>query len=126
MLLLLATAAQAGPAEQIAGYRSAAQAADPSFKDFSAERGRELYYRKVMKNGKMVSCASCHSQDPRQPGQTPAFRPIGPMATAVNPKRFTDPQKTEKWFRRNCDDVLSRQCTPQEKGDYLTFLSSIR
>ena len=125
-LLMLAMAVQAGPVEQIATYRQAAQAADPAFKGFSAERGREFYYRKGVKNGKTVSCAGCHSQDPRQPGQTPAFRPIGPMATAFNPKRFTDPQKTEKWFRRNCDDVLSRQCTPQEKGDYLTFLNSIR
>jgi len=30
-----------------------------------------------------------------------------------------------KWFRRNCKTVLGRECTAQEKGDILTYLSSI-
>ncbi|WP_230371538.1 DUF1924 domain-containing protein [Paludibacterium denitrificans] len=73
-----------------------------------------------------MSCASCHTSDPKREGLTPAYRKIGPMAPVVNPQRFTDSRKVEKWFRRNCDDVLSRECTPLEKGDFLTFMASIR
>ncbi|HET6803481.1 MAG TPA: DUF1924 domain-containing protein, partial [Casimicrobiaceae bacterium] len=29
-------------------------------------------------------------------------------------------------FRRNCNDVLSRACTPQEKGDVLAYLLELR
>lgn len=44
------------------------------------------------------------------------------MSPAVNPKRLSDPKKIEKWFLRNCKWTLGRECTPQEKGDYLTYL----
>ena len=44
------------------------------------------------------------------------------MAPSVNPKRLTDRSKIEKWFKRNCKWTLGRECTPQEKGDILTFL----
>ena len=43
--------------------------------------------------------------------------------TMVNAERFTDLAKTEKWFRRNCDTVLGRECTVIEKGNFLTFMS---
>lgn len=52
-------------------------------------------------------------------------KPIDPLAPAANPERFTNPAKVEKWFKRNCKDVLKRECTPQEKGDVLTYLLSI-
>ncbi|HJU50014.1 MAG TPA: DUF1924 domain-containing protein [Pseudogulbenkiania sp.] len=132
LLLLLAaslvTLAQAAPspAELLQRYSTEARQATPGFGGFSAERGKELYYRRNNKDGKTVSCASCHSDDPRRSGMTPSFRKIGPMASAVNPERFSDPAKVEKWFRRNCDDVLSRACTPLEKGDFLTFLTTLR
>jgi len=47
---------------------------------------------------------------------------IEPIAVSANPERFTDVSKTEKWFRRNCKWTLGRECTPQEKGDLLTWL----
>jgi hypothetical protein len=28
----------------------------------------------------------------------------------------------EKWFRRNCNDVLGRTCTPSEKADVMAYL----
>ena len=28
----------------------------------------------------------------------------------------------DKWFRRNCNDVLSRECTAVEKADVLAWL----
>jgi hypothetical protein len=47
------------------------------------------------------------------------------MAVSQNPDRFTDPAKVEKWFRRNCHTVLGRTCTAKEKGEIITYLSSI-
>ena len=50
---------------------------------------------------------------------------IAPMAPAANPKAFTDAAKVDKWFRRNCNDVLERECTPAEKADVLAYLISL-
>ena len=47
------------------------------------------------------------------------------MAPAANPQRFSDAAKVEKWFKRNCNDVLGRACTAQEKGDVLAYLMSL-
>lgn len=33
--------------------------------------------------------------------------------------------KAEKWFRRNCNDVLDRACTAQEKGNILAYLMQL-
>ena len=46
------------------------------------------------------------------------------MAASANPKRFTDAIEVEKWFKRNCGDVLGRECTAIEKGDVLAYLLS--
>ena len=51
---------------------------------------------------------------------------IEPLAPAVNPKRFTDSAKVEKWFRRNCKDVLARECSAGEKADVLAWLITLR
>ena len=32
--------------------------------------------------------------------------------------------KAEKWFARNCDTVLARACTAQEKGNFIAFMLS--
>jgi hypothetical protein len=48
------------------------------------------------------------------------------MAPAVNPERFSDATKTEKWFRRNCNDVVGRECTPAEKADVLAWLLTFK
>jgi hypothetical protein len=53
-------------------------------------------------------------------------KPILALAPSANPQRFTDRAKVDKWFRRNCRDVLGRECTPTEKGDLLTWLLSVR
>jgi hypothetical protein len=47
---------------------------------------------------------------------------IAPLAPAANAERFTDAGKAEKWFRRNCNDVLGRACTASEKADVLAYL----
>ena len=71
------------------------------------------------------SCASCHTTNPTGPGTTKAGKPIEPMAASVSPRRFTDAAEVEKWFRRNCGDVLGRECAAQEKSDVLAFLLSL-
>ena len=73
------------------------------------------------------SCASCHGAVPTQAGRHAATgKPIAALAPAFNPDRFTDPAKVDKWFRRNCNDVLGRECTTAEKADVLGWLLSLK
>ena len=51
---------------------------------------------------------------------------VAPLAPAFNPERFTDTAKADKWFRRNCKDVLSRECTAAEKADVLAWLVQLK
>jgi hypothetical protein len=104
-------------------YAGAAKAADPGFSGFSAERGEHLFKTKFSTGRPGTpSCTTCHTTDPRKTGQTRAGKDIEPMAASVNPKRYADQAKTEKWFRRNCNNVLGRECTATEKGDFITFM----
>jgi isopentenyl phosphate kinase len=57
-------------------------------------------------------------------GQTKAGKAIDPMAVSKTPTRFTEADKVAKWFLRNCNTVLGRECTPLEKGDVISYLSS--
>jgi Domain of unknown function (DUF1924) len=106
-------------------YATQAKAADPAFAGFSAERG-ELLFRSDFSGGKpdTPSCTACHTRDPKNVGQTRAGKDIDPMAASVNPQRYTDQEKAEKWFGRNCRNVLGRECTATEKGDFITFMLS--
>ena len=124
-LLLSASLAQANPT-LLKDYEQQARQANPAFAGFAAERGKALYFRESSASGKPMQCATCHSSNPRQPGKTPAFRSIEPLAPAVTPARFTDSKKVEKWFRRNCDDVLKRECTAQEKGDFISWIVTLK
>ncbi len=118
-LALAGTAA--GAADPLVDVTAAARAA-PGFAGFSAERGAQFFRRP---HGDW-SCATCHTENPRQAGRHAVTgKAIEPMAPAFNPGRLTDPAKVEKWFRRNCKDVLSRECTAQEKGDVMVYLRSI-
>lgn len=53
-------------------------------------------------------------------------KPIAALAPTVTPERFTDPAKVEKWFRRNCNDVLGRECSPAEKADVMSWLMTLK
>lgn len=110
----------------LAGYEAEAKAADPGFSGFDAKRG-EAFFTANHAGGKpdTPSCTSCHTTNLKGPGQSKAGKPIEPMAASVNAKRFTDPADVAKWFRRNCNDVLGRECTAAEKGDVLAYLFSL-
>lgn len=116
----VAPALAAAPAEILSGFETQARKADPAFKGFSAERGERLF---VAKHGGEWACASCHGNPPVDAGKhARTGKSIAPLAPAANAERFSDPAKVEKWFRRNCMDVLARECTPLEKGDVTAFL----
>ena len=104
-----------------------AQEAGVPVSTLSAPRGAALYRAEhTGRNGQTVSCAGCHTASPTQPGQTRVGKRIEPLAPAANPQRFTDAAKVEKWFRRNCQDVLQRECSAQEKGDFIAWLSHVQ
>ena len=106
------------------GYETAARAQSPAFQGFSADRGGRLF--RTPQGGEW-SCASCHGETPTGPGRhAKTAKVIQPLAPAANPQRFTDAAQVEKWFKRNCGDVLKRECTAQEKGDILSWLVSVK
>lgn len=109
---------------QLHALTAQARSENPAFTGFSAARGQQFF---TTLHGNDWSCSSCHTRNPMQGGKHAVTgRPIQPMAPAANPDRFTDSAKTEKWFRRNCKDVVSRECSAQEKGDVLTWLQSLK
>jgi len=118
----------ATPTEIQRSYVPQAKQENPQFKDFSASRGEQFYHTKrTHSRGKAMSCASCHTDSPKNTGSHERTRKaIQPLAPVANVERFTDPAKVEKWFKRNCNDVLERACTAQEKGDYIAYLMSIK
>ena len=111
-------AAQAAtPAELLAGY-SASAGAPPA-----PQRGQQFF---TATHGREWSCASCHGTPPTTAGKHASTgKTIGALAPGFNPQRFTDPAKAEKWFRRNCNDVVGRECSAAEKADVLTWLISL-
>lgn len=124
--LSLSSTGFAGPRDDLlAQYASAAKAADPAFSGLSAARGKTLFLQ-TFTGGKpdTPSCTSCHGKDPRAPGQTLTGKSIEPVALSVSPTRYTDPVKVEKWFKRNCTEVMGRECSAREKGDWLSFMAS--
>ena len=114
----------AGPlsADLLREYEAAARAARPGFSGFSAAEGRRIYTAEHLQDGARTACATCHTPDPRRPGRTPAGKLVDPLAPGANPARFTDRADVEKWFKRNCKQVMGRECTPEEKGHFLTYL----
>jgi hypothetical protein len=104
-------------------YEVAARQA-PGFNGFSPQRG-ESFFRTT--HGRDWSCASCHTQTPTAAGKhAKTDKQIAPLAPTANAERFTRPDKVEKWFKRNCNDVLGRACNAQEKGDVLAYLLSLK
>lgn len=120
----LAAASAMSPAQKaIVDRYVAAARVDPGFSGPSAERGRAFFFtRHAGGKSDTPACTSCHGSVLAGPGQMRSGKPIEPMAPSVVPTRFTDAANVEKWFKRNCGDVLGRECSPAEKADVLTFL----
>lgn len=116
------------------GWSQIAVAATPDqlLAQYSAQAGRGA----VPERGKTFftsrhtgawSCSSCHGAQPIGVGQHASTgRPIRPLAPGFNPERFTESGKVEKWFKRNCNDVLGRECSAAEKADVLSWLISLK
>lgn len=106
------------PAAQLQRWQAAAGAPG------DAARGQKLFNTKA---GNDVSCASCHGSPPTGPSRHASTgKPIDALAPAFNSERFADQAKADKWFRRNCKDVFSRECSAAEKADLMAYLLSLR
>ncbi|MDH5436459.1 MAG: DUF1924 domain-containing protein [Gammaproteobacteria bacterium] len=96
--------------------------------NFDASRGEAMWnkpFSDAKAAGKIRSCTSCHTANIADTGKhVTTGKLIKPMSPSVNNSRLTDPKKVEKWFLRNCKWTVGRECTPQEKGDFLIFLRS--
>ena len=123
LLMVLSLAASsslwaATPTELLNGYATAAGAKG------QPDKGQAFF---TSTHGKEWSCSSCHTKQPTGEGLHASTRKvISPLAPAANEKRFTDSAKTEKWFRRNCNDVLGRECSNAEKADVLSWLMTLK
>lgn len=106
------------PVQQLAQWTAAA--GQPA----SAARGQALF---TQRQGGEWSCSACHGNPPTAQGRHASTgKSIAPLAPAFNAQSLTDSAKVAKWFRRNCNDVLSRECTAAEKADVLAYLTSLK
>ena len=118
MAMQVAHAADTSPAQQLNHWT--AQAGAPA----QADRGQALFNQR---QGGDWSCASCHGIPPTAQGKHASTgKAIAPLAPAFNAKAFTDTAKVDKWFKRNCKDVFSRECSAQEKADVLAYLIQLK
>lgn len=100
-------------------YRTEADVAE-----FSAERGQALWMTTVSIDGDRRRCGSCHTNDLKAQGKhQKTTKPIAAMAPSVNPKRLQKTKTIRKWLKRNCKWTFGRECSAQEKGDLLTWIS---
>jgi len=107
--------------EQLAAY--GASGAGP----FSAQKGEHLWRQEVVsaKDGRSRSCSTCHGDNLRSAGKhAKTGKAIEPLSPAANAERLTSAKKISKWLKRNCKWTWGRECTPQEKGDFLSFIQS--
>ena len=113
-----ALAADTSPAQQLSQWSAAAG------KPGSAAQGQAFFNSK---QGGQWSCASCHGTPPTADGKHASTgKAIKPLAPAFNPQVFTDSARVDTWFRRNCKDVLSRECSAAEKADVMAYLLSLK
>lgn len=115
---LCAIPARAGALQELQAYVAAAgKAAD-------AIRGQQFF---VSRHGREWSCSTCHTDRPTGAGKHASTgKVLSPLAPAFHAERFTDHAKTEKWFRRNCNDVVGRECSAEEKANILAWLVTLQ
>lgn len=116
-LVLSASVGAVAPQDLLKSYEAQSSKASPV-------RGEQFFNAK---HGKEWSCASCHENPPNhETKHIVTGKVIKPLAPSANSARFTDEAKSEKWFKRNCNDVLARDCTAQEKADVLSWLLTVK
>jgi len=95
---------------------------------FDAVRGEKLWHKKnTAEDGSTRSCGTCHGDDLTKSGKhKKTGKVIDPMALSANPDRYKDMKKIKKWFKRNCKWTMGRECSSQEKGDVLKYLSQLK
>ncbi|MDH5188647.1 MAG: DUF1924 domain-containing protein [Rhodospirillaceae bacterium] len=118
IIVALTASAEAGPREDIIAGFTAEGAGAPN-----PDNGK-MMFNKNYASGKpdTPGCTTCHGSNPSQGGETRTGKPIDPMAVSKTPDRFTDKAKVDKWFLRNCQGVIGRECTAQEKVDFISFM----
>jgi len=136
MTPLTVHAAEGGSAipEMMAKYEAAGAS------NFSAEAGKKMWTQVIPfeKKGEMMkgrSCSTCHNAVPNTPGKhAKTGKEIAAMtlsAYGINKKtgeqepRFAKAKKIKKWFKRNCKWTYGRECTAQEKGNFLMYFKSL-
>lgn len=108
-------------------YATFAKTINPDFKGFFPDMGRNFFKREFLLKGKQVSCSSCHTDNPANPGKhIVTGKPIKPLSPVVEKTRFTDVDKVEKNFVDHCNEILGRDCTAQEKGNYIAYLLTVK
>lgn len=114
-----------GAKQFVKQYAALVKGSDPSYV-LSAEAGRAFYIKKHSVKGKEVACSDCHTDNPANEGRhVKTKKRIASLSPVVNPKRFSNLKKTEETFDEHCVDILERNCTSKEKGDYITYLLSV-
>jgi hypothetical protein len=117
MLSVVKAVFSAAPQELLMGYEASSGKSSPA-------RGEQFFNAK---HGKEWSCASCHENPPNHDTKhIVTGKIIKPLSPNTNPERFVDQAKADKWFKRNCNDVLARECTAQEKADVLAWLMMVK
>ena len=123
LLLAIPFYAQADAVSELeAEYQ--AQGAGP----FSATAGETLWNKTFIdaKTSEKRNCTTCHTSDLTKQGKHASTgKAIEPMAPSVNSQRLTEVKQINKWFLRNCKWTLGRECTAQEKGDFLAYLKNL-
>ncbi|MEJ2181638.1 MAG: DUF1924 domain-containing protein [Gammaproteobacteria bacterium] len=89
------------------------------------DNAKKMWTQKYQDNkaGKARSCATCHTDNLRKIGKhVRTSKAIEPLAPSINSERLNDAKKIEKWFKRNCKWTIGRECSPQEKSDFLIYI----
>ena len=126
-LLLASFTSHAETPQQIRQIYAAEASAQQAGFTPAAKRGEALFRQRFSNNDKMPTCTSCHTDSPLNAGQHAITgKSVKPLAVAANAERFSDSAKVEKWFGRNCKEVVGRACKPAEKADFVTYMSEVR
>jgi cytochrome c peroxidase len=126
LMLLSFSSRGESPQAIIQAYAAEAKASQSAFSP-SAKRGETLFRQRFSVNDTMPACTACHTDNPLKTGQHAVTgKSIRPLAVAANTDRFSDPAKVEKWFGRNCKEVIGRACTTAEKADFVSYMSEVR